>query len=187
MMVVGITGGIGSGKSYVCSIYQKMGIPVYNSDKEAKLLMNNSLELRDELTKEFGEIYNKEGLNREKLGAIVFNDKSKLEKLNAIVHPKVGQHFDDWKNAQTSKIIIKEAAILIESGTYKQVDKIGLVTAPLELKIERVQKRDNFTRTQIENRINKQLSDNEKLKYADFVINNNQSQLLLPQLLAIYE
>ena len=187
MVVVGITGGIGSGKSYVCTIYEKMGIPVYNSDIEAKQLMNNSIELKNELTQEFGTMYNQNGLDREKLGAIVFNDKKKLEKLNAIVHPRVRHHFDNWKNDQTSDIIIKEAAILIESGAYKQVDKIGLVTAPLELKIERVQKRDNFTRTQIENRINKQLSDNEKLKYADFVINNNRSQLLLPQLLAIYE
>ncbi len=174
MLVVGLTGGIGSGKTTIANQLSLQGIPVYNSDERAKWLMQNSTEIKNALKKEFGkEVYNSQGLNREYLAKIVFNNKDKLNILNSIVHPVVAKDFDDWVNNQNAEIVVKEAAILFESGSYKTCDVNVAVSADLEERIKRVQKRDGVTREQVLSRINNQWSDLQRNEKADFVIENN--------------
>ena len=181
-MVLGVTGGIGSGKSTVCEIFKTFGIPVYDSDARAKALMSSNPNLINSIQSSFGEEAYVDGeSNRAYLAEIVFSDKGALERLNALVHPAVGRDFDEWADQQTSDILIKEAAILIESGAYKQCDKILVVTCPEELRIERVMKRDGAIREQVTVRISKQLSDEERMTYADFEIDNSGTEMLIPQ------
>jgi dephospho-CoA kinase len=174
MIIVGVTGGIGSGKTTVCKLFESKGIPVYNSDERAKHILAHHPDVKQQLLKLFGEkIFTDNLPDRKKIAALVFSDKEKLKLLNAIIHPKVREDFEQWKKQQTSKIIIKEAAILIESGAYKQVDKILVVTAPLEQRIQRVMQRDGVSKYDVESRLNNQFSDEERLKYAHFVIDNS--------------
>jgi len=174
MLVVGLTGGIGSGKTTIANQLSLQGIPVYNSDERAKWLMQNSTEIKNALKKEFGEeVYNSQGLNREYLAKIVFNNKDKLNILNSIVHPVVAKDFDDWVDNQNAEIVVKEAAILFESGSYKTCDVNVAVSADLEERIKRVKKRDGVTREQVLSRINNQWSDSQRNEKADFVIENN--------------
>jgi dephospho-CoA kinase len=190
MLKVGITGGIGSGKTTVCKVFELLGIPVYYADDEAKNILDTNAEVKNKIIQYFGnEVLNDSGLiDRKKLAAFVFNDKTKLNYLNSIVHPAVGLHFENWleKNSN-SNYILKEAAILFESGAYKAVDKVIAVVAPIELKIQRVMQRDKTTSEQVEQRINNQLSDDEKIKRAQYVIYNDEKQLLLPQILTIHQ
>jgi dephospho-CoA kinase len=190
MLKVGITGGIGSGKTTVCKIFELLGTPVYYADLEAKQLQNDNEELKTAILQEFGEsIVNAEGLiDRTKLAAIVFSDKSKLQELNSIIHPAVATHFDNWLTIhQSSKYILKEAAILFESGANAGVDKVISVIAPIDIRISRTTKRDNISEELIQQRINNQLSDEEKIKRSDFIIYNNEQQLLIPQIISIRE
>ena len=181
-MILGVTGGIGSGKSTVCEIFKSFGIPVYDSDARAKFLMNTSPNLINSIQANFGEkAYANGELNRHYLAEKVFSDSDALAQLNALVHPAVGRDFDEWADQQSSEILIKEAAILIESGAYKQCDKILVVTCPGEIRINRVMKRDDVIREQVQVRIAKQLSDEERLKYADFNIDNSGEKMLIPQ------
>ena len=174
MLVVGLTGGIGSGKTTVAKLLEKQGIPVYYSDDRAKLLMQNSDEIRRELKAEFGEeVYNSDGLNREYLAKIVFGDKSRLKTLNSIVHPVVANDFKDWINSQESEIVVKEAAILFESGAFKTCDITVTVYTDVEERIERVQKRDGVNRDQVLSRINNQWTDKQRNEKADIIIKNN--------------
>lgn len=186
---VGITGGIGSGKSFVAKIFKTLAIPFYDADKEAKDLMVRSELIRDGLIHAFGvEVYLEDGaLNRKWLSAQVFNNPEKLKLLNSIVHPIVIQDAVDWANAQTSCYSLKEAALLFESGSYKTLDYTILVVAPVELRIERVMKRDEVSREEVINRINQQMPEEEKLKLADFVVVNDGIQPLLPQLYKIHK
>ncbi|NGM73525.1 dephospho-CoA kinase [Sphingobacterium sp. SGL-16] len=186
---VGITGGIGSGKSFVAKIFKTMGIPFYDADKEAKLIMTRSVIIREGLIQAFGEeVYFEDGsLNRKWLSAQVFNNPEKLELLNTIVHPVVIQDAVDWANTQTSCYSLKEAALLFESGSYKTLDYTILVVAPEELRIERVMNRDGVSREEVLNRINKQMPEEEKRKLADFIIVNNGIQPLIPQLYEIHK
>jgi len=188
-MKIGITGGIGSGKSYVARVFKALGVPFYDADREAKELMNSSSAIREALTHEFGtEVYNQEGdLNRSYLASQVFRDQDKLDKLNAIVHPIVIQHGEDWALSQTFPYTLKEAALLFESGSYKKLDYTILVTAPLEIRITRVMQRDAITREEVLNRVDKQMSDEEKLKLADFTILNDGIDALLPQILPLHK
>jgi dephospho-CoA kinase len=187
-LLVGLTGGIGSGKSTVAKIFNALGVKVYNSDFEAKNIVNTDVEVIKLIKQNFGDdIYEKGLLNSKKLAQLVFNNKIALEKLNAIVHPKVKQHFEQWvQHYTTEKILIKEAAILIESGAYKGLDKIILVTAPEELKIKRISARDNSKETDIRKKIAAQLNDIEKTKYTNYTISNNEKDLVTPQVLNIY-
>ncbi len=190
MLKIGITGGIGSGKSTVCKVFELLGVPVYNSDLEAKKIQNEDAGVKTAILKEFGEsILNPDGMiDRTLLAAIVFNDKEKLQKLNSIVHPAVARHFDNWLELnKSSNYVIKEAAILIESGAHKTVDKIILVLAPIEVRINRTIKRDKISEELVRQRINNQLSDEEKIKRSDFIIYNDEQQLLIPQIIAIHE
>ena len=177
MVKVGLTGGIGSGKTTVSNFLLDYGIPVYNSDSKGKTLMNTNLELKNNIVSIFGErVYNNGILNTNLLSSIVFNDSTKIEQLNNLVHPKVAQDFNQWVGKNNNKpILVKEAAILIESGAYLNMDKIILVVSEKSTRINRVSKRDNSDLESIEKRINLQLTDNEKIKYADYIIENNSS------------
>ncbi|MGB7842156.1 MAG: dephospho-CoA kinase [Salinimicrobium sp.] len=173
MKILGLTGGIGSGKTTVAGFFRDLGVPVYIADDEAKVLMNAEPQLKTAIIDLFGEkAYKENRLNRKWIASQVFNDKEKLEKLNAIVHPAVGKHFEQWKLEQKSAYVVYEAAILFEKGGYKKCDLNLMITAPSERKIHRLQKRDNSTIEEIEARMNNQWPDERKAKLADFVIEN---------------
>jgi dephospho-CoA kinase len=177
MVKVGLTGGIGSGKTTVSNFLLEYGIPVYNSDSQGKKLMNTNLELINDIVKIFGEsVYNNGILNTNLLSSIVFSDPEKIKQLNNLVHPKVAEDFNQWVEKNNNQpILIKEAAILIESGAYLNMDKIILVISKKSNRIKRVSKRDNSDFESIEKRINFQLTDDEKIQYADYIIENNSS------------
>ena len=173
MITVGLTGGIGSGKTTVARAFEALGIPIYIADDEAKKLMNTSKVLRRKLIALFGETaYKDHKLNKPYLAKAIFNNKELLEKMNAIVHPKVGKHFIKWKNKQKAPYVIKEAAILFENGSYKNYDYIITVTAPEKTRIERVLKRDNSNIEKIKTIIANQWKDALKVGLSDFVIEN---------------
>ena len=177
MVKVGLTGGIGSGKTTVSNFLLEYGIPVYNSDSQGKKLMNTNLELINDIVNIFGEsVYNNGVLNTNLLSSIVFSDPEKIKQLNNLVHPKVAEDFNQWVRKNNNQpILIKEAAILIESGAYLNMDKIILVISKKSNRINRVSKRDNSDLESIEKRINFQLTDDEKIQYADYIIENNSS------------
>lgn len=174
MLIVGLTGGIGSGKTTIAKLLQLEGIPVYDSDSRAKLLMISSNKIINNLKSEFGEsVYVGGELNKEYLAQIVFGDKEKLNVLNSIVHPVVAKDFQDWINKQSTSIVIKEAAILFESGAYKNCDVNVTVHTDVEERIQRVQKRDGVTRDQVLSRIKNQWTDDQRNERADIVVKNN--------------
>lgn len=173
MKIIGLTGGIGSGKSAVLSVFSSFGVPCYESDSRAKKLMHEDLELIYQIKALFGdEIYENDKLNRSKLADLVFADKSKLERLNALVHPRVKKDFQSFVNQQDAVYVIKEAAILFETGAAKDCDATILVTAPEKLRTERVMKREKTNVAHIKSRMNHQWSDEKKIQLADYVINN---------------
>ena len=172
--VAGITGGIGSGKSTAAKFFEKLGIPVYNSDTRAKTIQNENSEVKVKIIAAFGEeAYNENGLNKPYLSKQVFQNNEKLKLLNSIVHPAVFQDFEDWKKAQKSDIVMKEAAILIESGSYKDCDVVISVVVDVETRIARTIERDSLSREEILARINNQISDEERIAKSDFIIDNN--------------
>lgn len=177
MKVLGLTGGIGSGKTTVANIFRELGVPVYIADDEAKKLMNSNPELKKEIIALFGdEAYQDGTLNRKYIANRVFGNKELLEKLNAIVHPAVGKNFDEWKEDQASVYVVYEAAILFEKGGYRKCDKNLLITAPREVRIRRIISRDRATPAEIEARMNNQWPDEKKAEIADFIINNKDLQ-----------
>ena len=189
MLKVGVTGGIGSGKSTVSSFFSVLGVPVYDSDKRAKYLMQYDESIICTIKIEFGESsYLNNELNHSYIAEIVFKNELKLKQLNAIVHPVVRTDFINWLSQNSNaKFIIKEAAIMIESGAYKDLDKLIVVNANKDQKIKRIKKRDQLSLEDIENRIQNQLSDEIRNQYADFIIENNSSKMeLKQQVLSIY-
>ncbi len=173
MKIVGLTGGIGSGKTTVAKQFQALGIPVYIADDEAKKLMNRSKIIKRKLIALFGdEAYKDNTLNRPFLADKIFNNAENLEKMNAVVHPKVASHFKNWLKKQTTPYVLKESAILFENGAYKDCDLIITVTAPLELRKKRLLKRDNTTLEKIQAIVNNQWSDESKISKSHFVITN---------------
>lgn len=177
MKVVGLTGGIGSGKTTVAGFFRELGIPVYIADEAGKRLMNTSSEIKQAITELFGEeSYNGNSPNRKFIASRVFNDKAQLEKLNKIIHPAVEADFKGWLSAQSADYVIYEAAILFETGSYKKCDLNILVTAPQTLRIDRLQKRDNSSREEIKQRMDNQWSDAKKSELADFIIKNEELQ-----------
>lgn len=189
MIKVGVTGGIGSGKTMVCSIFKHLGIPIYNADEEAKKLIHSNQAIKDFIRSRFGnDLFVQDKLDRKKLAAIVFNDPVALNDLNAVVHPTVRNDFELWlKAVSKAPYIIKEAAILFESGADKGLDKIITVTAPEELRIERVIKRDRATSNEVKKRMSLQSSDEYKIKKSDFILINDGNGLILPQILTIHQ
>ena len=189
MKVVGITGGIGSGKSVVCQIFSRLGAPVYESDKVVHLFYEKYPEINERIKNEISEeAFDKNGkIVRKKLGEIVFADSKKLGILNKIVHPYVKIDFEKWlKNYKGNPYIIKEAAILFESGASDSCDKIIAVISPLELRISRVKERDHKSKAEIDLIVGKQMNDEELILRSDFVIYNDEKQLLIPQVLKIH-
>jgi len=187
MLKVGLTGGIGSGKSIVAQFLEVLQIPVYYADTRAKLLMNSNLELVKQIKKVFGnDVYDHGQLNRAYLAQKVFNDKNLLTKLNQLVHPCVKNDFESWcsKNVN-SGLVVQEAAILFENGSYKNFDHMVLVTAPLARRIDRVMKRDGVSYDQVYERINNQWDDIEKIKLANTVIINDDNHSLIDQTLKL--
>lgn len=185
---IGITGGIGSGKSTVAKIIEVLGFPVYYSDHEAKMLMNSSDEIREELNNHFGiDFYSKGQLNRKLLADKIFQNKEELNFVNQLVHPLVRQDFYLWSERQSSKIVFQESALLFETGNEKNFSATILVTASDELRIQRVMKRDNCSRASVIERMKNQLPESEKIAKASFVIFNNESESVIQQTLQILE
>ena len=188
-LVIGLTGGIGAGKSLVAVIFNSLGVPVFNADLEAREILNSSSEVRKQIIGAFGEsAYVGLEANRPFLAGMIFKDEALREKLNAIVHPAVADAFDLWVSKNSSNpYVLKEAAITFETGLYKSLDGVILVTAPKEVRIGRVMKRDGVTENQVLDRMAAQWSDEEKLKLADYRIDNDEKTLIIPQVLRIHD
>lgn len=187
---VGITGGIGAGKTLVCEIFNKLGAPIYNADERARWLMNNEEKIKNQLIPAFGEeSYKSDGtLNRDHIASIVFNNEEKLNQLNSIVHPVVGTDYQDWLKANSAQeYVVKEAALMFTSGAYKTLDKVVSVLAPEEMRIARVVKRDPFrSEKEIKAIVGKQVEDKMRIELSDYVIYNDEDQMLIPQVLRLH-
>ncbi len=189
MLKIGLTGGIGSGKTTVAKVFEVLGIPVYYADDAAKQLMNNNEALKQQLITSFGkETYFENGeLNRKHLSSIVFADKEKLALLNSFVHPATIADAQQWFSKQTAAYVVKEAALLFESGTAEGLDYVIGVTAPLTVRLKRVMDRDAVSAEEVKRRMANQIDEQLKMKLCDFVLHNNEQQLLLPQVTALHE
>jgi len=184
---IGLTGGIGAGKSTIAQIFKSIDIPVFNSDLYGKELLINNQNIRRTIIKTFGDHIEKNDIiDKKKLSQIVFSNKEKLEELNKIIHPKVKLEFESWLKQQTSHYIIKESALLFETNTEQMLDKIILVKAPLEIRIQRVCKRDNRTKKEVEKIIKNQIDPNSIIKKVDYLINNNEEKLLTPKIIKLH-
>jgi dephospho-CoA kinase len=187
MLIIGLTGGIGSGKSTVASMFKTLGIPIYIADDEAKALMNKSKAIRRELIALLGEsAYKNNTVNRAFIAQQVFNDKALLKKINAIVHPRVAEHFKTWLSKQKAPYVIKEAAIIFENNLEHQYDAIITVISPKEERIKRVVERDDSSKEKVMAIIENQLPDEEKVKRSDFVIKNINLEDVQNQVLQIH-
>lgn len=187
MLKIGITGGIGSGKSTISRIFSLLGIPVYYADQAAKKLMVENQALKQAIIDNFGPgVYNGNNLNRARLSELVFKDNKKLEMLNSLVHPETIRDSQNWMNAQTAPYAIKEAALIFESGSQDQLDFIIGVYAPESLRILRVMKRDNSSRERILSRMKEQIDESLKMRLCDTVIKNDEQHLVLPQVLNLH-
>jgi dephospho-CoA kinase len=188
MLRIGLTGGIGSGKTTVAKLFGVLGIPVYYADDAAKRLMAENAVLKNEIIRHFGAAaYVEDILDRSYLGGIVFKDPAKLALLNALVHPATLLDAAQWLRAQTTPYAVKEAALIFESGAQKDLDYVIGVFAPLPLRVQRVMTRDHLSREDISARINKQIPETVKMKLCDFVIVNDEQQLVIPQVVALHE
>ena len=190
MLRIGLTGGIGSGKTSVSNILKNLGVPVFSSDEEGRKILNENDQAKREVIAAFGnDMYNSQGeLDRKRMANLVFNDPRSLEELNLIVHPKVNEAFEDWCHEhEKSPYIIKEAAILLETGAYHDLDKIVNVFAPKELRIERVMKRDSANQEDVLRRMRFQYSEEERNELADFIVMNEKDTDLLPQVMELHE
>ena len=188
MIKIGITGGIGSGKSTVCKLFESLEIPIYDSDSRAKYVTDNNVELRKKIIKLFGEdSYIDNKLNRKFISSQIFNGNGNISELNSLIHPLVKVDFDEWINNHNSHYIIKESAILFETDIYKTLDKIITVSSKESIRVERILKRDpQRSLEEIHNIIKSQISDEDKIIKSDFIIYNNGDELF-PQILKIHE
>jgi len=188
MLKIGLTGGIGSGKSTVARIFESLGVPVYYADAAAKRVMEEDPELKTALIRHFGNATFENGvLNRSYLSGLVFNNPEKLALLNSLVHPATIKDAEQWMQQQTTPYAIKEAALIFESGAQEHLDQVIGVTAPVALRIQRTMQRDGSTREAVQARMERQLSDSIKMKLCDHIIHNDEQQALLPQVLALHE
>ena len=187
MKIIGLTGGIGSGKSTVLELFKILGVKTYSADESAKKLVNTDTYLINLIKSSFGEnIYNKGQLNSKKLSDIVFEDKDKLKLLNSIIHPAVAKDFKLFLNSNNEDYIVKEAAIIFETKSENNYDKIILIQSPLEIRIERVINRDNISREEVMKRINNQLDENLIIDKCDYVISNENKEDLEDKVLSIH-
>jgi len=187
MKIIGLTGGIGSGKSTVLELFKILGVKTYSADESAKKLVNTDTYLINLIKSSFGEnIYDKGQLNSKKLSDIVFEDKEKLKLLNSIIHPAVAKDFKLFLNSNNEDYIVKEAAIIFETKSENNYDKIILIQSPLEIRIERVINRDNISREEVMKRINNQLDENLIIDKCDYVITNENMEDLEDKVLSIH-
>ncbi len=188
MLRVGLTGGIGSGKSTVAKIFEVLGIPVYYADAAAKRLMNEDDELKKNIVAHFGgESYKNDQLNRSYISSLVFNNKEKLELLNSFTHPATIRDANKWMQRQTSPYTIKEAALIFESGSAEHLDHVIGVYTPAPLRIQRIMQRDNTTREEVLQRMSRQIDEDIKMRLCDSIIINDEEQLLIPQVMELHE
>lgn len=188
MLNVGLTGGIGSGKSTIAKVFEVLGIPVYYADERAKEIMNEDEALKRKIIQLFGnDAYSNNKLNRSFIAEQVFGNATKLSRLNEIVHPATIADAHQWLQQQKSPYAIKEAALIFESGAQEYLDKVIGVYAPTPLRIHRVMQRDNSSREEVMARLDKQLDETIKMRLCDYVITNNDQEMVLPQVLAIHE
>lgn len=184
---LGVTGGIGSGKSTVCRIFKVLDIPVFSADDEARIIMDNNKMIRAELNDITGtELYASGELDRNKLASLIFNDDNLLNRVNNLVHPLVFERYDDWCRQQDADYVIFEVAILFESGADKHVDRILAVTAPREERIDRVMERNKMSREQVMERINNQMKDDEMIKRSDYRIDNSDDSMIIKEVMDIH-
>lgn len=188
MKKIGVTGGIGSGKSIVCEIFKTLGCKVYNADERAKMLLDNDVEIRRQIMLNFGEqVYQSGKADRKLLAAKVFNNTEALKTLNSIIHPAVSVDFHEWLQINSNQpYIIKEAAIMFESGANKQLDEVILVYASPEIRMKRVMQRDNITEDAVIARMKNQMSDDDKIKLSNYIIYNDGTQSLIKQVLTLH-
>jgi len=188
VLKIGLTAGIGSGKSTVAQIFEVLGIPVYYADVEAKRLMNTDRELMYEIKKIFGEqAYANNSLDRKYISSIVFSDPSKLELLNGIVHPATKRDSEKWMLSQTTPYAIHEAALIFEAKVNERLDYVIGVSSPKELRMQRAMQRDNVNREEVIKRMDRQLDEKIKMSKCDFVLINDEQQLLIPQVLQLHQ
>jgi dephospho-CoA kinase len=187
-MKIGVTGGIGSGKTSVCRVFNVLGIPVFSSDAVAREIMDSDDKIIEKVKSIVGkDVYTSGVLDRVKLARIIFNNANLLKEINKIVHPVVFEHFNIWVKTVSAPYSIMEAAILIESGASKLVDRIITVVAPVEERIERVVRRNKLTREEVLDRIKNQIGDKEKIRLSDYVIYNSEHEMIIPCILNIHE
>jgi len=187
-MKIGVTGGIGSGKTSVCRVFNVLGIPVFSSDAVAREIMDSDLTIIDKVKSIVGkDVYSSGVLDRVELAGLIFNNANLLQEINKIVHPVVFDHFNQWVKTVSAPYSIMEAAILIESGATKLVDRIITVVAPVEERIERVVSRNKLTREQVLDRIKNQVGDEEKILLSDYIIYNSEHEMIIPRILNIHE
>ena len=187
MLKIGLTGGVGSGKTTVSKIFASLGVPIFYADDIAKKIMSEDTILKQEIINLFGEEAYKETLNRKHIADIVFNDTFKLEQLNALIHPRTIAAANKWMQQQTKPYVIKEAALMFEAGASTNLDYVIGVYAPQHLRINRVIKRNKFSREEVLKRINNQIDENIKMKLCDFVIVNDEQQPVLPQVINLHK
>jgi dephospho-CoA kinase len=188
VLKIGLTGGIGSGKTTIAKIFELLKVPVYYADEASKRLYHTDKELMASLKEHFGgDIYTNEELNRSKLAEIVFDNPEKLALLNSLVHPVTIKDAGEWMQQQTTPYIIKEAALLFEAGSASGLDYIIGVSAPQELRIQRVMDRDKTTKEAVLNRMKRQMDEERKMSLCDFIINNDEQELVIPQVLKLHE
>jgi dephospho-CoA kinase len=187
MLKIGLTGGIGSGKTTVAKVFELLNVPVYYADEASKRLYHTDAALKAAIVKHFGaEIYVNDLLDRGRLAQLVFDAPEKLEMLNSLVHPPTLRDAEQWMARQAAPYIIKEAALLFETGSAGQLDYIIGITAPVPLRIKRVMDRDNISREQVQNRMDRQMDENIKMRLCDFIIHNDEQQMVIPQVLQLH-
>jgi dephospho-CoA kinase len=188
VLKLGVTGGIGSGKTSVCKVFTALGIPVFLADQEAKEIMENEQSIIRGINSIAGRnLYSDSSLDRKQLASIIFTDRDLLQKVNSLVHPVVFDHFLNWANRQIAPFVIMEAAILFESGGAKMVDRIAVVVAPAEERISRVIARNTLSREQVLDRMKNQMDDETAIRLSDYVIHNSEKDMIIPAILKIHD
>ena len=188
VLKIGLTGGIGSGKSTVAKVFELLGVPVYYADAASKRLYQTNKELAASIKSYFGEdMYEGDQLNRAKLASVVFGNEEKLQLLNSLVHPPTIKDAEDWMAQQTTPYVLKEAALLFESGSVSELDYLIGVYAPKSLRLKRAMDRDNTTREEVLNRMKRQIDEDIKMRLCDFLIKNDEQELVIPQVMQLHD